>query len=482
VLSVNDGRLSALDTAFLRLESSRAPMHLGALATFEPQERIPPARLVTVLGDRVARISLLRQRVRTTWLPPGAAAWTHDATFDLSRHIHTHKLKRGIDAMATLACELMAEPLDLSRPLWQLHLMTGLPGGRFALLIKLHHAMADGLRAVELSLRLLDQSTDLQPGDPEPDPTTSEVPPSTMTTIQAAAERAIRQANVITGLARDAMGLPRALSQATNTMSIAASLLSHVRIGALLPSAIGNSKPGATRTTATPANPPTAARRLALVRLDTHDVRRVRKRHGGTDHDVLLAVITGALRQWLASNDQRPQNLNMRAFIPVSRRSRSDQPHRSNMLSGYLCDLPIQEDDPITMLHNVRAAMDRNKAAGFTHGPGAFPVLADRLPAAAHHITTPLLRRAAPLLFDTMVTSVPIPSRPVTLAGAPLQQVYPIAPLACGQALSIALSAYQGTVHIGLHADRHALPDFDRLADAIPAALAALSAASGPPS
>ncbi|MFD0576040.1 wax ester/triacylglycerol synthase domain-containing protein [Dactylosporangium darangshiense] len=160
---MDDERLSDLDTAFLRLESPRAPMHLGALAIFQPRERIPPARLVTVLGERVARIPALLQRVRSTWLPPGGAVWTPDTTFELSRHVHTHRLQRGTNAMTVLACELMAEPLDLGRPLWQLHLMTGLSEQRFALLIKLHHALADGLRTVELGLRLFDGFADRSP-------------------------------------------------------------------------------------------------------------------------------------------------------------------------------------------------------------------------------------------------------------------------------------------------------------------------------
>ncbi|MGI5239216.1 WS/DGAT domain-containing protein [Dactylosporangium sp. CA-139066] len=116
----------------------------------------------------------------------------------------------------------------------------------------------------------------------------------------------------------------------------------------------------------------------------------------------------------------------------------------------------------------------------FTRGPGAFPVLAGRIPAPAQHLTIPLLRRAGPLLFDTVITNVPIPGRPLRLAGAPLQHAYPIAPLADGQALGIALSTYGDSVHIGLYADRQALPDLNRLADAIPAALAALTGAINP--
>src|SRR5690349_1144773 len=154
---MQDERLSPLDTAFLCLESTRAPMHLGALAVFEPDQPSPPARLLEILSERAGRLPSLRQRVQQSWLPPGSAFWADDRLFRLDRHVRLHHLDGGgQDELSALASQLMAEPLDLSRPLWQLHLVTGLAGGRFAVLVKLHHALADGLRAVELGCGLLD--------------------------------------------------------------------------------------------------------------------------------------------------------------------------------------------------------------------------------------------------------------------------------------------------------------------------------------
>jgi hypothetical protein len=509
-------RLSALDTAFLCLESPQAPMHLGALAVFQSQRRVQSARLLTVLGDRIARLPHLRQRVRPALLPLGAAVWTEDSSFDLSRHLHLHKLDRGgAAALAALAERLIAEPLDLNRPLWQLHLVTGLRDGRFAVLVKLHHAMADGLRAVELSVGLLDGYAEALPAViAPPDQTTAGRWPSLTGVARAAAGAAVRPDRLLTGLARSVAGLPGAIAQTAATVGIASSIVACARLGALLSPVLSTSPnggsavvlspsrtltDGVTGADATPAHPAVSAavaraaansagpnsaavtgtayasRRLALLSLDIGAVRQVRKRYGGTDNDVLLAVITGALRAWLAEQGHRADSLKLRALIPVSRRSRAVDPRRGNVLSGYLCDLPVQESDPLARLRQVRAAMDRHKAAGFASGPGAIPVLADRVPAALHRVAGPLARHGAPLLFDTMITNVPIPARPLTLAGAQLREVYPIAPLARGQALGIALSVYQGRVHVGLHADRQALPDLRRLADAVPAALASLT-------
>jgi WS/DGAT/MGAT family acyltransferase len=274
---------------------------------------------------------------------------------------------------------------------------------------------------------------------------------------------------------------PDAIHQVADAVGIASSILSNARLGSLA-SSLASTLAGAvatgagTGTDGSTTGATTGKRRLAILHLDVGEIRQVRKRHGGTDNDVLLAVITGALRHWLSPRAERGS---IRALVPVSRRSRPDEPGRGNVLSGYLCDLPVQENDPLTRLRKIRASMDRNKAGGFGHGPGAIPILADRVPAALHRVTAPLTRHGANLLFDTMVTNVPLPARPMSLDGAPLLAVYPIGPLAHGQAFGVALSAYQGRVHVGLHVDQQAVPNLDRLAAAVPTALATLTAAGG---
>src|SRR5262249_3942305 len=157
--------------------------------------------------------------------------------------------------------------------------------------------------------------------------------------------------------------------------------------------------------------------RLALLRLDAADVRQVRRGHGGTDNDVLLAVLAGALRDWLDQRGQRVDNLRLRAPVPVSRRSPPPARH-PHLLSRYPCERPVQEERALARLHAVRSAMDRNKAAGPGRGPGALPVLADRVPGAVHRIVTPFARRSASRLFDTVITNVPVPDLRLSLAGA----------------------------------------------------------------
>ncbi len=434
-------RLSSLDTAFLRLESPGAPMHLGALAVFGPDRPVRAGVLVDLLCARAERVPALRWRATGALLPPGSHRWTDDPRFDPREHVHVQRLY-GEGALAPVTADLMAEPLDLDRPLWRVYVLTGLPGKGFAVLLKVHHALADGLRAVHLGLGLLDGfEAAAAPAGPEP------------------GIRELLRLGCPWWLARRvasaAAGLPGAAG-------IAASVLSNVRLTA-------------------PASPLASGvpdrRGVALLRLDLAAVREVRGRHGGTDHDVLLAVLSGALRGWLAARGYRPDGLDVRALVPVSRRTGRGH---GNVLSGYLCPLPVRERDPGAALAAVRATMDRAKAAGPARGAGAFPLLTDAVPTGLYGALAPVVRHGARRLFDTVVTTVPVPGRPLTLAGAPLRAVYPIAPLAPGHALGVALSTHRGTVHIGLSGSGSAVPDLGLLADAIPAALDRLRRSTRP--
>jgi diacylglycerol O-acyltransferase / wax synthase len=386
------GELSGLDVAFLCLERPTRPMHLGAVAIFDGP---PPPGLLTLLADRAAGTPLLGQRI-------AGRAWQPDPAFDATRHLRAYEVpdQRVFEAYAA---GWLATPLDLTRPPWDLHVVTGLPGGRFGVLLKLHHALTDGAGAVGIGGALLD-------------------------------------------LAAPVPSSGRSVTPLTRTVSNAGAVLRAVRlppVPALVTSA------------------GSAGRRLAFVRFDLADVRQIRRQHGGTTNDVTLAVLAGGLRSWLGEPSATP-----RALIPVNTRARGGGAG-GNQLSGYLCDLPVAVADPVARLRAVRSAMDRNKAAGPTRGAGTLPLLADRIPAALHRVGTPIAGAGAPLLFDTVVTNVPLPRIPLTLGGAPLREIYPFAPLAPGHTLGVGVSEYDDTVHIGLVADREAVPDLDALAAAI---------------
>lgn len=450
-------QLSGLDLAFVCLDGGERPMHVGAVLVFDPPRPVHPARIAHVLAARAATIPELTRSVRATWWPPGGAAWAEDASFAAERHVHTHRLPRlhREDQLAAMVATLMAEPLPASRPAWQLHVISGIRGGRVAVLIKLHHALADGAGVLAVAGGLLDEGC----GAPQANGHPEQARPAHSGLGRAA-----------TGLASDLASWAQQVGRVTG---IAAATLTAARPSAFLSGA----------STVLAGSP---RRQADMVRLDADALHRVRKKLGGTLNDVVLATVAGGLHQWLRRHSG-PAGLDddrgLRAFIPVSLRARRGNHHPGgNQLSGYLCELPIDEPDPLARLHAATEAMQRNKTAGPTRGPGAFPLIAEALPGAVHRVATPLLGRAAPLLFDTMVTTVPLPDIPLSLDGAPLREIYPLAPLASGQPLSIATAVYRGSVHVGLLTDPHLLPHGTALGTAIADAASELHDAAQPTS
>ncbi|MGT2526975.1 wax ester/triacylglycerol synthase family O-acyltransferase [Streptomyces nojiriensis] len=433
--------LSPLDLAFWRIESAAHPMHLGALAVFEASRAGsaggPAAeRAAELLAARCAAVPGLRRRIRDVLLPVGAAAWSPDPGFDPARHVFL--VRTDTADPHTAAGPLMARPLDRELPPWEAHVLAGPDPERFAVLFKFHHALADGMGALALAASLFDGF------DQEPAVRTSARP----VPEQRAGSALRRLPGALAARVQDvgqALEIGAAVARSGLPLGVPAALVAG-------PGSVG------TRT-------------VAALALDLDEVNLVRKGAGGTVNDVLIALVAGALRRWLAERGEPlPHGPGPRALIPVSRRGRPGT-GGGNRLSGYLLRLPLAEADPLRRLYSVRVGMDRNKDAGPARGAGAVALLADHVHPLGHRLGGPLVAQAARLLFDILVTSVPLPGLTFALGGSRVREVYPLAPLAHGQSLAVAVSTYQGTVHYGLVGDAAAVPDLEALARALRAEL-----------
>lgn len=427
--------LAPLDLAFWNIESDRNPMHLGALGVFSAHSPTAGAHAADLLAARAAAVPGLRMRIRDVWSPfslgqPfsfGSATREPDPDFDPLHHVRLHAPAADFHAVAG---RLMERPLERERPPWEAHVLPGEDGVSFAVLFKFHHALADGLRALTLAAAVLDPM-DMPARRPRP---------------EEPARGLLPDVRKLPGLVRGALSdVGRALDIGA---SVARSTLD-VR-----------SSPALT-------SEPSGTRRTAGVVVDLDDVHRVRKAVGGTVNDVLIAVVAGALRRWLDERGDGSDGVAPRALIPVSKRRPRTAHPQGNRLSGYLIRLPVDDPDPLARLDSVRTAMDRNKDAGPNRGAGAVALLADHVPALGHRLGGPLAAQAARLWFDILVTSVPLPSFGLKLGGNPVTAVFPLAPLARGQSLAVAVSTYRGHVHYGLVADAGAVPDLDLLARAL---------------
>lgn len=454
-------RLSPLDVSFLYLEEPTTPMHVGGLAIFAAGDGFDHETLVGLIEQRIGLVPRYRQKIK--WVPGHIAypVWVDDPAFDVSYHVRRSALPRpGTDAqLRELVARLMSRRLDRSRPLWEMYLVEGLHGGRSAVITKSHHAMVDGISAVDIGQVILDVT-------PEPRETPSDlwVPspePGSVALLAGALGEVVRRPPALV----DALRLG-----ANDLRSTVGGLVG--QLGGLLAAARTAARPAPD----SPLNVPIGEqRRFATASTDLDCYKRVRKAHRGTVNDVVLATVTGALRGWLLSRGERLTGSTViRAMVPVSVRGRSEQGVLGNRVSSYFVDLPVGEPNPVVRLHQVSFAMKAHKQAGQSVGADALVRLGGFAPPTLHSMGARLASGLSRRLFNVVVTNVPGPQFPLYAAGAQMLEVFPVVPLAKNQAVSIGLTSYNGGVYYGLNADRDAMPDVEVLAQLIEESLAEL--------
>jgi diacylglycerol O-acyltransferase len=458
-------RLSPLDVSFLYLEGKTTPMHVGGLAIFElPLEGFDYDRFVDLLEQRISLVPRYRQKIK--WVPGHLASpvWVDDSEFDLSYHVRRSALPRpGTDAqLKELVARVQSRPLDRKRPLWEMYLVEGVADGRFAIITKTHHAMVDGISAVDIGQVILDVTPAPRqiPDDlwmPRPEP-------GAATLVLDAVTELVRRPTAVVDTVR--IGVADARSAAIKLNAAVTGILSAARVAA---------RPAPT----SPLNASIGAqRRFAVARTSLDDYKKVRKQSGGTVNDVVLATVAGAIRGWMLSRGEpvNPATV-IRAMVPVSVRGDSESGQLGNRVSSYLVDLPVGESNPIVRLSQVSYAMKAHKESGQSVGAEALVALSGFAPPTLHAMGARAASSFTRRLFNVIVTNVPGPQFPLYASGAKMLEMFPVVPLSSGQALSIGLTSYNGGVYFGLNADRDAMYDADVLAALIEESLAELIAA-----
>jgi diacylglycerol O-acyltransferase / wax synthase len=288
-----------------------------------------------------------------------------------------------------------------------------------------------------------------------------------------------------TGLELAAAAAIQALRRPQEMIDVAGRAVSDVRrvvsaLGRVAESVTGTGRSAAMVRPVPPLNAATGEqRRYGMERTTLADHRAVRKAHGGTVNDVVLAVVAGALRRWMISRGEPlTADVTVRALVPVSVRARARDTAGGNSISAYFVDLPVAEPDPVRRLAVVRAAMERHKKGGRALEAASIVGLVGLAPPIVHSLGARLAAQFSSRLYNVLVTNVPGPPRPLYALGARMLDMFPVVPLGGGQAVAIGITSYDGGVHYGLTADRDALPDVDVLASAMSAALAELVAST----
>ena len=455
-------RLSGLDASFLYLEEPDTPMHVGGVLILEAPAGGADA-LADLFAARLALVPRYRQRVAEV---PGHLAnpvWVDDPDFDLAYHLRRSALPRpGTEAqLLDLVSRLTSRPLDRTRPLWEAYLVEGLSEGRVAVVTKTHPALVDGLSAIDIGQVLLDVDPDAPA--PEPSEWHPRRPPGGVQLLWDALDEYVRRPSSAVDAARGAVSDFR--STTARLSGTAAGLLRTARKAVL---AAPNS----------PLNAPVGrSRRVAVARAQLEDLKKVRTLHGGTVNDVLLTVVTGALREWLLSRGEPVVGATtVRALVPVSMQEDALQ---GNRVSSHLIDLPVGEPNPRVRLTRLSYAMRGVTSQGQSVGADSLIALTGFAPSTLHALGARAARGLSRRLFNLVVTNVPGPQVPLYAAGSRMLEVFPVVPLARGQGLSIGMTSYNGSVYFGLNAELDSVGDVDVLADLIEQEVDDLVATSG---
>ncbi|HET7120278.1 MAG TPA: wax ester/triacylglycerol synthase family O-acyltransferase [Solirubrobacterales bacterium] len=437
----NPERLSGLDTSFLHLERSGAHMHVASVSIFEgsaPSHQ----EFRDHIASRLHLVPRFRQKLRFVPLDQGRPVWVDDPHLNLDYHVRQSALPDpgSNEQLRNLAARIFSQQLDRSKPLWELWLVEGLEGDRFAIIGKSHHALVDGVSGVDITTVLFDL-------DPEPQGRPDKAPPwlarpeptDLHLFTEALKERMTSPKEAYRGL-RAALRGPRQVLRGLGATSKTLSA------GMSAPSSVFNVEIG-------------PHRRFAMVQADLADLKRVKDEHGGTVNDVILSVVAGGLGKYLRARGHDTDGLELRAMVPVSVRTSEEHGALGNRISAMMAPLPVWCEDPVERLHLMTREMGDLKASGQAVGAELLTKLTDFAPSTIASQAARL--QPAQRFFNLVVTNVPGPQFPLYVLGRKMESIFPMVPLARRQALCVGIMSYNGQVNFGLIGDYDAMADLE---------------------
>jgi diacylglycerol O-acyltransferase len=456
-----ESRLSPLDASFLRLETESAHMHVGWCSMLElptGHESLDAGLLRDRIMARIHHVPRFRQRVAA--MPLGEPAWVDHAGFDIGEHIEVFANGGPVSErrLRKLTDAYLSRQLDRARPLWGILVVPRVQGGRAAIVGKVHHAMVDGVAAVELGMLLFDPSPEQDPDGPEVAWRPRPLPSPARLAVDSVADTAVEQFRTARRVASLGLSPGRSLRVA-DTMRRAAFSLAE---DALRP---------APRSF---LNRPIGSRRALTTRqLPFERLQRLKETTGAKLNDIVLAGVAGAMRRLSALVDEEPAPL--RVMVPVNVRGNGDGTTEGNRITLGFVELPAQEADPVARLVLIRSQTAELKQANRIEGSDMLLRYMGQLPG-------PLKARAAslaasPRMSNLTVSNIPGPRMPLYAAGAIVKTIYPVIPISEGHALSVGVLSYDGKLHFSAYADPEALPEAAELRSLLPAAFTELASA-----
>lgn len=457
----NSERLTPLDASFLFGEDESGLLSVGGIDLCAG----PAPSYDEFAGLIERRLHLLpRYRQRLAIVPLGLAQprWVDDTHFRLDYHLRHTALPAPGDAeqLQRLTSRIFEQALDRSRPLWELWLVEGIEGGRFALIHKMHHAIVDGIASVDVLNTIFDSDPDAgdgpakKPWEPEPGPSG----------VRLLAEGALERAappEVVRSVVSAVRSPRQAVTRAAGTVA---------GIGAAARAALSPAPP-------TPYNAPVGPHRRFTWQTESLDeIKAIKDGLDGSLNDVVLTVVAGALGRHLRRRGHDVDGLELQVFVPVALRS-SGGDEGGNEVSGLKVPLPVGITDPLERFQTISATMDELK--------DSTQVMALRAGVEASVLAPFALSEQGSRLgysqryINLVVTNVPGPREQLYLLGRELEAIYPLVPLGGNLGLGVTIVSYAGSVFFGFTADAEILPDVVELPGYLHASLTELAEATG---
>ena len=459
-------RLSSQDNTFLLWEQGNVRMHVASTNIFD----IGPLKSATGGVDidlvKQATESFLhrvpRYRQCLHEIPVfNHAVWVDDPHFDLDYHVRHTALPRpgSLQQLKSLVARVMAQPLDRKRPLWETWIVEGLEGGeQFGIITKIHHCMIDGASGVDLAnIQFSTSSVPAELAPPEPFR-----PRPAPRRLELFLNESRRQAGIPGEIVRDFRRFVERtddLREDVNTRINALTRLFGMGLKA----------------DDTPLNGRVGPHRnfeWVSCRLD--DLKSMRKGLGCSINDIVLTVVTGAVREYLLAKGVDVNVIEFKVSTPVSVRKEKDRGELGNNVSSWIIALPISEADPKRQLETIHETTEYLKETNQAIGVQMMTQIQEWTPSTLLSLGAQSM--SGPI--NTIVTNVPGPQVPLYFHGARLRAIYPAVPLMEGMGLGIALTSYAGTMGIGFNCDPDIVPDLDRFVLQFKEALEKVAAAA----
>lgn len=443
-------RLSATDATFLYAERKNAPMHIGSISILEGE--VTYDEFIQDVTPRLPNLPRFLQIVVPTPFNISHPTWEFDPNFDVHNHIFLHQAKSpgGEEELREVLTRVYTGCLDRSKPLWELHLIIGLEGGRCAIACKVHHAMVDGVGGNEI----LEQLLDISPGIKRPAPPELEKPAiggRSARLMDGVFDNAVTQIDAVSELVKSRVERARSFSADQAKIGLAA-MSKFIPDIAIPPKALPFNKDGS------------GERTIVWTEISFAEARAIRRSLECSVNDIMLAMLAGAMGRYADAHGQKLKGRTMRIMMPVNTRPEGKGADLGNRISILPVRLPLDIKDPIERVNHIHDTTMLIKGSNIVGDMGMFGSVYSAFQPVPVQANIGGVLGVLPdsiVVFNTLCTNVPGPQIPLYMVGQKVESMIPFAPIAYNIGVGCAILSYNQKLNVALTADLQSCQDVD---------------------